>query len=333
MKISVALCTYNGAKYLQQQLDSIATQTRPPDELVACDDASNDETVAILKRFAEKAAFPVQIFENEANLGLVKNFERAVEKCTGDIIALSDQDDVWMPEKLERFERVFATEPETGLVFCDATVTDEELKPTGWKLWDMTFRRRDRKRFTDGRAVEVLLEYNVVTGAAMAFRSRFRDAILPIPKLTDFIHDGWISLAVATRSRIRFVDEPLIKYRQHPDQQLGAGLAKWKMARKRRHNAYIENRLLALERLGEIGEVFRARNLFSGAAITPDELDALMEDRRGYILTLIEHFKVRAALPDTRIGRIRVIAREIGSGRYRKYSRGLISAAVDLFGK
>ncbi|NOT48749.1 MAG: glycosyltransferase family 2 protein [Acidobacteria bacterium] len=333
MKISVALCTYNGAAYLQEQLDSIAAQTRPPDELVACDDASSDETRLILERFSASAAFDVQLFFNYKNIGLLKNFEQAIGKCSGEIIALSDQDDVWQPEKLSRFEHIFLDDPDTGLVFSNAIVTDEQLKSTGWKLWDMTFKRRDRKRFAEGKTLEVLLEYNVVTGAAMAFRSRFRDAVLPFAVLTDFIHDGWISLVIATRAKLRFIDEPLIKYRQHSHQQLGAGLSKWEMAIKERHGAYIENRLLALKRLDEIEQIFRGRNLLSGTDLSPDRLHVLIADRKNHIAGLIEHYKTRAALPDMRISRIPTVLSEIVNGRYHKFSQGFGSAAMDLFSK
>lgn len=333
MKISVALCTYNGAAHLQQQLDSIAVQTRPPDELVVCDDASTDETRLILEQFAAKAEFDVKLFMNERNLGLLRNFELAIGKCSGDVIALSDHDDVWEPEKLERFEGVFLDEPQTGLVFSDAILTDDRLTPTGWKLWDMTFKQRDRKRFLKGKALEVLLEYNVVTGAAMAFRSKFCDAILPFPALTDFIHDGWISLVIATRSGIRFIDKPLLLYRQHSGQQLGAGLSKWSMPIKERHSAYVNNRILALERLDQIEEVFREKNLLSESEVTQGQFHALIDDRKKHAAGSIEHYKTRAALPDARIRRIPTVISEIANGRYRKFSQGLGSAAMDLFSK
>src|SRR5882762_9087557 len=100
MKISIAMCTYNGARYLREQLDSIAAQTRPPSELIVCDDNSLDETREIVAGFAASAPFPVRLGVNEQNLGSIRNFERAIKLCEGDLIALSDQDDVWLPEKL-----------------------------------------------------------------------------------------------------------------------------------------------------------------------------------------------------------------------------------------
>jgi glycosyltransferase involved in cell wall biosynthesis len=99
--ISVALAAYNGARYLQEQLDSLAAQRRLPDELVVVDDASSDGTVGILERFRATAPFEVKVHRNTANLGYSANFEVAISRCTGDIIFMSDQDDVWFPEKIE----------------------------------------------------------------------------------------------------------------------------------------------------------------------------------------------------------------------------------------
>ena len=96
LHISVAMCTYNGGKYLREQLISIAKQARLPDELIVCDDVSNDATLQILNEFQKMAPFPIRIHRNGVRLGVTKNFEQAIALCNGDIIALSDQDDVWM---------------------------------------------------------------------------------------------------------------------------------------------------------------------------------------------------------------------------------------------
>src|SRR5437868_6261824 len=117
MKISVALCTYNGEKYLPDQLASYLKQERLPDELVICDDGSSDNTVEIIKRFATEAPFPVQLHVNENNLGSTKNFEKAFQLCQGEIITPSDQDDVWHEKKLLQLERAFKEHPQIGLVF------------------------------------------------------------------------------------------------------------------------------------------------------------------------------------------------------------------------
>src|ERR1043166_3411462 len=105
MKLSIALCTYNGAAFLREQLESIAAQTRTPDELVISDDQSTDGTLRLIEEFAETAGFPVRVSVNESNLGTAKNFEKAISLCRGDVIMLSDQDDVWHSDRLESVER------------------------------------------------------------------------------------------------------------------------------------------------------------------------------------------------------------------------------------
>src|SRR5260221_5871118 len=123
-RISVAMCSYNSTAWLDEQLASILRQSRLPDELVVCDDGSKDETVAKLKAFARSAPFPVRVFVNEINLGFTRNFEKAISLCEGDVIALSDHDDISEDFRLARTEDVFTSRPAIGLAFCDAQVVD-----------------------------------------------------------------------------------------------------------------------------------------------------------------------------------------------------------------
>ena len=179
--VSVAMCTYNGARYLHEQLDSILTQTRVPDELIVCDDGSTDATLKILDEFNKKAQFSVKIYCNVTRLGSTKNFEKAIALCAGNVIVLSDQDDVWLPEKLERIEQAFVVHPNAGYVFSDALVVDEELRSLGYTMWGQAlFTNRERRRFETGHQIEILLKHNVVTGATMAFRKGLKKLILPI---------------------------------------------------------------------------------------------------------------------------------------------------------
>ena len=113
---SVALCTYNGERFLSQQLESLAAQTVLPDELVICDDASSDGSIRILEVFAKNAPFIVRIFKNPKNLGYIKNFEQAIGLCSMDVIFLCDQDDYWESEKLNQVLKVFDTEEDVGMV-------------------------------------------------------------------------------------------------------------------------------------------------------------------------------------------------------------------------
>ena len=114
LSLSVALASYNGERYIAEQLDSIARQTRLPDELIISDDASTDSTPAIVHEFAQRVPFPVRFLQHE-RLGSTGNFELAIAACQGDIIFLCDQDDVWYPNKIEVIEAVFVNRPEAGV--------------------------------------------------------------------------------------------------------------------------------------------------------------------------------------------------------------------------
>jgi len=220
MTISIALCTYNGEKYLEEQLDSIANQSRLPDELIVCDDNSSDQTLSILQRFSESGCFPVRIFTNHVNIGSTKNFETAIRLCKDGIIALSDQDDVWHNDKLELIEEVFNTSTQVGAVFSNGNIVNEDLSPLGYTLWDkFCFGKKLRIKFLNGKAFQVLLSQNFVTGATKAFRSSFRNKILPISPL--WVHDCWIAHLLSIISDIIFIDKELIEYRIHKEQLIG----------------------------------------------------------------------------------------------------------------
>ena len=225
MKLSVAMCTYNGARYLQEQLESIAAQTRLPDELVVCDDCSSDGTRAILEEFKARVTFPVRLYFNEQNLRVWKNFEKAISLCEGEVIALCDQDDVWLPEKLGRMEEAFAATPDAGVVFSDLEVVDENLRPLGYRAWQSSwveFGEPEQRLFRQGKALQVLITHNVVTGAAMAFRAKYKDLVLPLPEFVDWlIHDYWIVMLIAAVARVTYIKTPLVKYRIHAEQSIG----------------------------------------------------------------------------------------------------------------
>lgn len=320
-RFSVAMCTYNGARFVAEQLGSVAAQTRPPAELVVCDDLSSDETARLVEEFAARAPFPVRLSVNERNLGSTRNFGRAVALCTGDLVALCDQDDVWHPEKLERLAARFEARPSVGLVFSDAELVDEDLKPTGRRLWEsMGFGPRERRLAERGRALDLFLPGWHVTGATLAFRARFKPLVLDIPDDLALIHDGWITLLVSAVADLDFVAEPLVKYRQHPRQQVGAaekpapdpGLA----AAARRANPYGE--------LIRIAERARARLAERGGG-GRRQSDALRRlDAR------LTHLRARAHLPAGRLGRARSVLRELLTLRYHHYSNGARSAVKDL---
>jgi hypothetical protein len=215
----VALCTFDGARHLQAQLDSLAAQQRPPDELVVQDDGSADGTLEILERFRRSAPFPVHVARNPARLGVARNFEAALRRTVGEVVLPCDQDDVWHPGKVvalvDALERTGA-----DAAFCDARLVDEGGRPLGRTVWDASeFTGRARRRFSRD-PVAVLLRRNRVTGMCLAIRRHALDWTLPIPPR--WKHDHWMALVVAARGRLAPVPEALVDYRQHGRAVIGA---------------------------------------------------------------------------------------------------------------
>jgi glycosyltransferase involved in cell wall biosynthesis len=219
--ISVALCTYNGARFLEEQLASLQAQERCPDELVVCDDGSTDKTVELLEAFAKIAPFPVRIHVNPANLGSTRNFDRAMRLCAGTLIAFCDQDDVWHSTRLSECARVLGFDPRLGLVFSNAQLIDEMGTRLPGRLWDkFDFPPLIRECIRRGDMLP-LVRYRFVTGATVMFRAQLRESICPAAG--EWLHDGWIAAIAACIARVGFVDEPLIQYRVHSRQQVGTG--------------------------------------------------------------------------------------------------------------
>ncbi len=219
-RISIAMCTYNGGRYLPEQLESLAAQSTPPDELVICDDGSTDETPALISAFSRDVPFDVRMVRNETRLGSTRNFEKAIGLCTGDLIALCDQDDVWLPGKLEKMTDRFAAASTIGGIFSDAILIDESSTPTGGLLWQrFGFGQKEQAQVRREGPIGLLCKREFVTGATLMFRAELRDQFQPIPR--SWIHDGWIAWVIALESRLDFITEPLIRYRVHTNQQAG----------------------------------------------------------------------------------------------------------------
>lgn len=214
------MCTFNGERFLQEQLASFHAQTHPPAELVVCDDSSEDGTLEQLRSFAESAAFPVRVVQNTRKLGYSRNFAQAIGVCTGDVIALSDQDDRWYPQKLQRFEHMFAVNPTAGGIFSDGDLMNMESQPLPGTLWkSFDFKQADRERIASGDGIRVLLRRNVVTGMAFAFRREWRETLRVMP--AHWPHDFWMALMLAEHNALRACPERLVAYRVHGNQQIG----------------------------------------------------------------------------------------------------------------
>jgi glycosyltransferase involved in cell wall biosynthesis len=219
--LSVAMCTYNGEKYIGEQLDSIINQTIKVNEIIICDDCSSDGTLGILNDYQESYPDLIKVIINEKNMGYVKNFEKSISNCTGELIFLSDQDDVWMPDKVEKISNKFHSDSSITCIFTDAKVVGKNLVESKGELWDQVgFTKEQRKEFTNEGALIQLIKRNVATGATMAFKCSMIKNIIPIPE--KIVHDAWIAFICSLHGKTQVVDEPLILYRQHEGQQIGS---------------------------------------------------------------------------------------------------------------
>lgn len=324
-QVSVAMCTYNGDSFLSEQLASIVSQSLPPTELVVCDDGSSDGTWEILQAFQQEAPFPVHLRRNEETLGYAQNFGRAIALCTGAFIALSDQDDVWMPEKLRRLASDLSDRPDVGLVCSDAEVVDSDLRPTGQSLMQaIGLTPRERAQIVRATGLDVLLHRNYAMGASMMLRAECRNDVLPIPRTWE--HDWWTALIVSLRSRVQLIDDRLLQYRQHGGNAVGApespGQPLRELARGVAHPRFAQ-----FQQEAERWEALL------------DRLPALTE--RGPIVASarevkwvrgrVRHVQTRAFLPSPRGSRVPYVARELLNYGYHRYSAGTLSAIKDLF--
>lgn len=317
MQISIAMCTYNGARYLQEQLDSIAGQTFPPFELIVCDDGSTDATLELIESFREKSTFPVRIFKNERNLGSTKNFEKAIGICEGDLIALADQDDEWYPEKLSRMHRLFEELPEALVAFSDGEIIDEHSALTGRRLWKAAyFSPRKKVPYVDAEMVFTLFKLDyVATGATMVFRSEFRGQFTPIP--VSWPQDAWIAWIAALRDGLAPLPAGTIRYRVHTQQQIGvpppsfAGL----LAQAKKNGLYFR---LVAERLKDL-------QLYLQRHGEDSQLAKFIPDVDGKI----RHLKGRVSLSESFFHRTRWVLRSWRE--YQRYTRGPIAMVYDAF--
>lgn len=211
--ISVAMATYNGEKFLREQLDSILNQTYKDIELIVCDDCSTDSTWSILQEYQQKDK-RIRCYKNEKNLGFKKNFGKAISLCNGEFIALSDQDDIWIPEKLEESIKYIN---EYDMTCSNASLIDKNNLPLNLTM------QKDILRFdffptNQDQLLCHLCHKNIVQGATILAKTNFIKECLPIPDVFPF-HDHWFALFAATHNGIKYIDKPLLLYRKHTNQQ------------------------------------------------------------------------------------------------------------------
>jgi len=313
------MCTFNGERFLPEQLASIAAQSRLPDELVVCDDGSTDRTLALLEEFRASVKFAVRIVRNDKNLGRTKNFEKVVSMCEHELIALTDFDDAWYPNKLEVLATTLESQPQAGYAFSDADLIDESGKVLKGNLYSRSGMRFWLKiGFPPDQQVRMLLKENVVTGAAMMMRASLRECVLPISGYA--VQDHWIAAMASFVGDYGIaVFERLMKYRVHPKQV--SGLYEPSKA--------VPDMLGAPAMWAEHLGTFR--DLRETVHARPELLqkckpaDLLMLDEK------IAHLEARLALHGAPLlRRYKAAFSEIRTGRYERFSLGWPSALRDL---
>jgi glycosyltransferase involved in cell wall biosynthesis len=195
------MATYNGSRFIEKQIQSILPQLSYNDELVIVDDCSSDQTVNLIQKFTDSR---IKLWENTKNFGAIKNFEKSITNAEGDIIFLSDQDDIWMPDKVKEVTSVFTQRQEVTLVITNLQVIDEHdnLVPNSKLVGD--FRPGLIQNFVKSK----------FRGCTLAVRQPMLKYFLPFPEDIP-MHDMWIGLVNEIYGQTLYIDKPLLQYRRH----------------------------------------------------------------------------------------------------------------------
>ncbi|MFT2816920.1 glycosyltransferase family 2 protein [Leifsonia sp. A12D58] len=319
--VSVALCTYNGARYIAPQLRSILAQGEQVAEIVVADDGSTDATLDIVRAIAAESkavgsAIEFRILDGVGGNGVTKNFERAVAACRQDLIALSDQDDIWRTDRLALQLAQFEANDDLSLLFGDARLVDENGEPLGSTLFTTLEVDEDSvAAIHRGEAFDVLLRRNLVTGATVMFRRGLLEAALPFP--AEWIHDEWLAIIAAATGRVDLLEHELTDYRQHGSNEIGV-----------REPTLANKVKRVLQPRGE-----RNRDLAVRSRLLKERIDALqpsyqlVHDVRGKA----DFEAFRADLPASRFRRMLPVMRRAFSGDYSRFaSQGRIDILRDL---
>lgn len=323
MKISVAMCTYNGAKYVEEQLASILKQSLLPSEIVISDDGSSDGTVDIIETFwsQKNESFPqasevtLTLIKNPLSLGVTKNFEQALLACRNPILALSDQDDIWQPDKLDKLVPLFEQDPKLLLVFTDSRLVDAAGKSLGVTSFQaLVVSESERSAVSSGNSQSVFLRRNLATGATVLLRRDLLDLATPFPE--EWVHDEWLALVASFAGQVRMSEECLIDYRQHGNNQIGM---------KKPGLRHYVGRLVFPRTERNARLLARAQAMSSHPFFLNNEKDA-----HAAASEKLAHELARQELPGHRFKRIKHVLKEKRTGRYDTFGLGLQDVVRDL---
>ncbi|CAN5166543.1 glycosyltransferase family 2 protein [soil metagenome] len=319
MRISVVMATYNGARFVREQVESILRGSLAPDELVVADDGSSDATLEIVRSvFASTApaGTTLVVLEGSAPLGVTANFERGLLASGGELIALSDQDDVWHSDRLAAAVEAFRVDDALELQHADARLVDEAGAPLGASLTQaLSVRAGERAALAAGRPFGTYIRRNLATGATIMLRRRLVDRAVPFPPT--WVHDEWLAIIAAATGAVQFLDRELIDYRQHGSNQIGVQVPtlryrvrKMLEPREDRYSLLAARAAVLSQRLAELD--------------APAEFRILADDKARFEA-------LRASLPAVRLARLPAVVREALKGSYgRLSSQGALDVVRNL---
>lgn len=311
--VSVALATYNGERFIREQLESIKRQTILPTEIVISDDNSKDQTLAIVSEvlspeWSSKAGVTLTVLRNTRALGPGPNFEQAIMACSGDFIVLADQDDLWHDNKVEVLLKAFEEHPQALLIHSDADLVDASGRSLGMTLsHGIDFAVWEREQLASGHSLPAFIKRNLATGATIMFKRELAEFAFPLPQ--GDLHDGRLAIVASLLDAVRFVPEPLIDYRQHDNNQIGG-----------KRPGLVDSVVALLKSWRDMAAVLASRN---------EELESLLEKLGTRVppanvaiaRARIAHNEWRMSLPASRVFRIWPVLWGVIQGRYRRYGR------------
>jgi hypothetical protein len=318
--VCIALCTCNGALWVEEQVRGIAQQTLPVRELVVRDDASEDGTVERVRQAwadAGRSDSALRIFVNEARLGVARNFEAALRACSSEFIALCDQDDRWPAGRLEHLIGALQRQPGALLVHSDARMIDASGVATGRTLLqELQADASELAAIDSGQGWRVLLQRNLVTGATVVMRRALLEHALPIPQ--HWLHDEWLGMVAALLGGLAREPGCWTDYRRHGGNQIGA------------RQAPLRELVARAWKAGEDWPAYQARRAEELQSWARDRAEQLTTQKLVAIAGKTAHHSVREHLPQPRRERIYPIAREWAAGGYQRYGRGIRGVLRDL---
>jgi len=319
-KVSVVLCTFNGATYVEELLNSVLTQTLRPAELVVFDDGSSDSTLKIIDRILSgplAVGIDLHIQQNSQPLGVAKNFSGALKTAKYSLITLADQDDVWYPNRLEKLAEWFSGDSRILLVHSDADVIDSGGQKIGSLLGHLRITRAEKRSLVAKGGLGALLRRNLVTGTTVMLRRDLLDTGLPVPGR--FMHDEWLALVAAMRGGVKLDTDKLVAYRQHGKNVVGV----------RRTPRLLSGLMVARSTFQHPPRVLSNR-VEALQEFMDNPVEWVPRDARDALEKTVKHQIWRSQLASHRLLRVIPVLVSLMTRRYSRCGRGLADAFADF---